>query len=139
MMVKVLNRLLKSHIKRSAAGEAELHRWRVLTLNRVWPFNYMLGVYLHKFVGDDNRQPHEHISRFLSIGLKGRYKEHVLVDGKEEIVIWKAPWIRTWKQRFHKITLVNPDEPCWTFTAVLINIDDHKMLLARNASLPPEN
>ncbi len=94
-----------------------LYRWTLVHLGR-------LGrVYLHKFVGNDwSLDAHDHPKRFTSIGLRGRYVEHVfrpdLWTGRWSSRVFTAPWFRTFRlTHAHRITMT-PGETCWTLCIV---------------------
>lgn len=86
-----------------------LFRWTIL---RIGDF----AVYLHHFVGDDwARDFHDHPKRFVSIGLKGQYREET-PDGSR---IYKAPWIRTFPAtHIHRLMMIDGGG-CWTLVIVL--------------------
>lgn len=88
-----------------------LHRWHLLRLPR------KMRVYLHKFVASDwSRDHHDHPKRFISIGLKGRYREEILDPQSDHIreVAYVAPWIRTFRaSHIHRLRMI-PGETCWT-------------------------
>ena len=101
-----------------------LVRW---TLLKLWGG---IGLYLHHFVGDDwSLDLHDHPKRFISVGLKGSYREATptpatscdaaaLLTG----VTWRtyrAPWVRTFPaEHIHRIELID-GRPCWTLVLVL--------------------
>jgi hypothetical protein len=101
-----------------------LVRWTLLSL---WSG---IGLYLHHFVGDDwSLDLHDHPKRFVSIGLKGRYREGTPTpETSDDIaalftgVTWRtyrAPWVRTFPaEHIHRIELVD-GRPCWTLVLVL--------------------
>lgn len=96
-----------------------LFRWTLLKLPKG------IGIYLHKFVGDDwSLDLHDHPKRFISIGLYGCYFEH-LPDGT--VVPYVAPWIRTFPaEHRHRISISGTPQdtdrlPCWTLVIVLWN------------------
>lgn len=88
-----------------------LYRW---TLARF----FGIGVYLHKFVGDDwSVDLHDHPKRFISFGLWGAYMEHT-PDAPPRI--YRAPWIRSFPAtHVHRLTGPTPEHPCWTLVIVL--------------------
>jgi hypothetical protein len=91
-----------------------LVRWTLLKLPRG------IGVYLHKFVGDDwSWDMHDHPKRFVSIGLKGAYRE--LTPSNDVIGhIFRAPWLRTFPaEHVHRIELLPDRRCCWTLVVVL--------------------
>lgn len=73
------------------------------------------SVYLHKFVGDDwSRDLHDHPKRFITIGLRGAYRE-TTPEGKR---LWRAPWIRMFEgAHTHRVEL-SGITPCWTLVIV---------------------
>ncbi len=85
-----------------------LYRWVILSTR--W-----LGVYLHRFVGDDwSRDLHDHPKRFVSIGLAGGYTETTPKGSRE----YRAPWIRSFPaEHIHRISLARYPE-CWTLVIV---------------------
>jgi hypothetical protein len=89
-----------------------MYRWTLLKLPRG------VGVYLHKFVGDDwSRDLHDHPKRFVSVGLSGRYVEH-RPDGSSRAYV--APWVRSFPaEHVHRIVLFPDRRPCWTLVLVL--------------------
>lgn len=76
-------------------------------LRRWWLTNRIpekCKVYLHNFLRDDeDRAPHDHPSDSLSIGIWGRYKEH-MADGSIKI---RYPFIPVWRKAtdYHRIEL----------------------------------
>lgn len=94
-----------------------LRRWTLATTR--W-----FSVYLHHFVGDDwSLDLHDHPKRFISIGLKGAYREETKRPDSfsmaTQVREYRAPWVRTFPaQHIHRITLVN-GQPCWTLVIVL--------------------
>lgn len=86
-----------------------LYRWQIF---KKWGY----GIYLHKFVGNDwSKDLHDHPRRFISIGLKGQYFEHL--DGGL-MHIYSAPWIRAFPpEHKHRITL-DKGTVCWTLVIV---------------------
>jgi hypothetical protein len=87
-----------------------LVRWTILKL---WGGR---GVYLHHFVGDDwSSALHDHPKRFISVGLRGRYRETTPTGER----IYIAPWVRTFPATHtHRITLIDGRD-CWTIVVVL--------------------
>jgi hypothetical protein len=105
-----LNRLFRmEEINGAERCPTYLFRW---TLVRFRSF----AVYLHHFVGDDwARDLHDHPKRFISIGLRGRYKEET-PSGER---IFRAPWIRSFPAtHVHRILMVD-GSTCWTLVIVL--------------------
>ncbi len=72
-------------------------------------------VFLHRFIRSDYAQDmHDHVARFISIGVRGRYVE-LTPDGEME---WRAPWIRTFPaNHIHTIKLY-PNETAWTMVII---------------------
>jgi hypothetical protein len=106
-----------------------MYRWTLLKL----PGG--VGVYLHKFVGDDwSLDMHDHPKRFISVGLRGSYVEHYQhtrrlgLDGRVETYersrVYSAPWVRSFPaEHTHRLALIPDDNgkraPCWTLVVVL--------------------
>ena len=86
-----------------------MYRWVVAARERG-------KLYLHKFIGDDWAiDLHDHPKRFVSIGVWGRYIEHLDDDA---VKIWTAPWVRSFTaEHCHRLTLA-PGETCWTLVWV---------------------
>jgi hypothetical protein len=85
-----------------------LFRWTILKFRG-------RGIYLHHFVGDDwSLDLHDHPKRFISIGLKGWYREETPSSQCE----YHAPWLRTFAaEHIHRLTV--PSKNCWTLVIVL--------------------
>lgn len=95
-----------------------LIRWTLLKLTGG------IGVYLHKFVGDDwSLDFHDHPKRFVSIGLSGGYIEETPALFSEHLPnrkYFRAPWVRTFPaEHVHRIMLLPSRRPCWTVVVVL--------------------
>ena len=92
-----------------------LHRWIL------WRGQNGRGVYLHEFIANEPRDPHDHPKHFISIGLKGRYQEiqHAAdYPDRWKTVEYRAPWIRRFRpDHVHRIEL-RPGETCWTLAIV---------------------
>jgi hypothetical protein len=90
-----------------------LYRWTLLK----WRGR---GVYLHHFVGDDwSLDLHDHPKRFISIGLKGGYREERLASHGITFEVFEAPWIRTFPAvHSHRLTMIDGGD-CWTLVIVL--------------------
>jgi hypothetical protein len=73
-------------------------------------------IYLHKFVADDwSLDLHDHPKRFITIGLRGQYREFTASESK----VYRAPWIRSFPaEHAHRLTKID-DKPCWTLAIVL--------------------
>lgn len=105
-----------------------LVRW---TLLKLWGGR---SVYLHHFVGDDwSLDLHDHPKRFVSIGLKGSYREGTPTDPASDDVAalftgvtwqtYRAPWLRTFPARhIHRIELLEDRLACWTLVIVLKSV-----------------
>lgn len=103
-----------------------LRRWTLAKAR--WPFEF--SIYLHHFVGDDwSLDLHDHPKRFVSIGLKGAYREGTPTPATSRDitaimtgVTWRtfrAPWVRTFPAaHIHRIELIQA-QPCWTAVIVL--------------------
>ena len=94
-----------------------LYRWHL------WRTRWF-RVYLHHFVGDDwSMDLHDHPKRFISIGLKGWYREwrpcKVCGGARcERPTVYRAPWIRSFPaEHIHRIE--TPSKSCWTLVIVL--------------------
>jgi hypothetical protein len=112
-----------------------LHRWALFQPRRPKWLWRGFGIYLHKFVGDDwSRDLHDHPKRFISIGLKGSYREWTFneraatcpcPEEHEHIMAtdYHAPWVRTFPaSHIHRIVLVDDRQPCWTLVIVLWHV-----------------
>lgn len=86
-----------------------LYRWTLLKLGK-------RGVYLHHFVGDDwSLDLHDHPKRFISVGLRGQYRE----ETPNGVRIYRAPWIRTFPAKhIHRISMIDGGD-AWTLVVVL--------------------
>lgn len=84
-------------------GCPTLRRWTLLDTR--WG-----NLYLHRFVGDDwSLDMHDHSSRMVSIGLRGRYLEETPTGSR----VWTAPWCRTFPATWvHRVRLLTPT--VWT-------------------------
>lgn len=109
---KLLCRLFRYEPISSGTGVPSIYRWYLFSLGTV-------RVYLHHFVADESRDPHDHPKFFVSIGLAGAYVE-VLGSGdpewKRPLRIYRAPWVRWFgAEHVHRIML-HPSYPrgAWT-------------------------
>ena len=90
-----------------------LLRWYLL------PENRFFRVYLHKFVGDDEREAmHDHPRASFSILFRGRYREitPVSLDDKqnEQVRIYRAiSFIYRRAEHIHRVELID-GKPAWT-------------------------
>lgn len=79
MLERILMTLFKyEEINGAHRCPTYLHRWTLFQPR--WPKALWkgFGIYIHKFVGDDwSRDLHDHPKRFISIGLRGQYREEV--------------------------------------------------------------
>ena len=109
-----------------------LHRWTLFQPRMPKWFWRGFGIYLHKFVGDDwSLDLHDHPKRFISIGLKGAYREltpsFASLDDDDDLnhvrTIYRAPWVRTFPaDHIHRIELLEDRRPCWTLVIVLRHV-----------------
>lgn len=86
-----------------------LYRWQIFK-------RFGRGVYLHHFVGDDwSLDLHDHPRRFISIGLRGQYRE----ETPGGVRIYRAPWMRSFPaEHIHRISMIDGGQ-CWTLVVVL--------------------
>jgi hypothetical protein len=102
-----------------------LYRWTLFQPRRPRVLWRGFGVYLHHFVGDDwSRDLHDHPKRFISIGLKGAYRE--IVGAGSDLCgferVYRAPWIRTFPaSHIHRLSMINGGD-CWTLVIVLRSV-----------------
>lgn len=117
----LLTRVFPTALKMNGDGVPEVRRWKVFGVGYLPFVDKAPAIYIHKFMADDTRPHHDHACWFLSVGLKGRYLEHVF-SGTEvpKLVEWSAPWVRVWHKRTHRITMY-PNEVCWTIAFALLN------------------
>jgi hypothetical protein len=70
------------------------------------------SVFFHHFIGADwTRDPHDHPTDFVSIGLRGYYVESVWDRSGTKLYErkWQAPWIRTFPAtHIHRTEKVDP-------------------------------
>lgn len=112
--MKILNRLLGAPEEINGANRCPtyLYRWTLLKWGK-------RGIYLHHFVGDDwSLDLHDHPKRFVSIGLRGQYREQTPAGFR----IYRAPWLRTFPaDHVHRLSMINGGE-CWTLVIVLKSV-----------------
>lgn len=111
-MSRILDRVFRrEEVNGGGTCPTYLYRWVLLKLPRG------VGIYLHKFVGDDwSLDYHDHPKRFISAGLRGEYTEHY-PDGTSRV--YRAPWLRTFPANHtHRLTGPTPEHPCWTLVLV---------------------
>jgi hypothetical protein len=95
-------------------GDRYLLRWYVI------PRNPWLNVYLHKFLHDDeDRALHDHPWWFVSVMLKGEYREIVGDAVDQDLLFRRAPSIAFRRARHaHRVVLSKllggGSLPCWT-------------------------
>jgi hypothetical protein len=111
-----------------------LYRWTLFQPRRPRWFWRGFGIYLHKFVGDDwSRDLHDHPKRFISVGLKGAYREATPAPMNTCDVVelytglrwrtYRAPWLRTFPAtHIHRLELLEDRRPCWTLVIVLRSV-----------------
>jgi hypothetical protein len=135
MIERLLDRLFRrEEIDGNDRCPVYLIRWTIFQPRRLRKFWRGFGIYLHKFVGDDwSLDLHDHPKRFISIGLKGAYREATPIAPHERGIAalytgltWKtfrAPWLRTFPaNHVHRIELLEDRRPCWTFVIVLTHV-----------------
>lgn len=85
-----------------------LYRWTLLSIG--W-----LKVYLHHFVREDwSKDLHDHPKRFVTIGLRGKYRE-ITAEGEK---VYRAPWIRSFPaEHAHRLEMIEGGT-CWTIAIV---------------------
>ena len=99
-------------------GQPALRRWTLLR------FASGRAIYLHHFVGSDQRDLHDHPKVFVSIGLRGGYVEERPAFprwwprvGILERARYRAPWVR-WFRPSHVHRLRVTPKGCWTLAFV---------------------
>ena len=114
MMYRLMN-LLKNICKPDFVLDGYLNRWHLL------PRNSYFNVYLHQFVGDDDRWYHDHPYHSLSLLLSGEYKEYILIEshhGDETIKLATRRWHKgpklIWRNALCMHRLEIFDAPVWT-------------------------
>ncbi len=119
-----MNWLLKHDVQTDQSGSILRYRWTLFEPPSWLP--YGLAVYVHKFVGGDERM-HSHSAPFISIGLRGAYAEQRVdfVRHREDGVtrfkrsrdterVYTAPWVRFFPaDSIHRVQPVG-GAPCWT-------------------------
>ena len=119
MLIRILNRLFH-HELFDGDGRCEyMDRWDIAKLAG-------FAVYLQRFLASDwSRDPHDHPRPFVSIGLWGRYTEHIYhrpptwVPDEErpwivQEVEYRAPWVRWIRPTHTHRVVLEPGETCWT-------------------------
>jgi hypothetical protein len=88
-------------------GESKARMVKWTLISTPW-----FSIFFHKFNGPDwTRDPHDHPTDFLSIGLKGSYVETVYDSEGNELYqrAWHAPWVRTFPAtHIHRTSSVGP-------------------------------
>jgi len=133
-MTSLLNRLFTlEEINGGHRCPTYLYRWTLFQPRRPRWFWRGFGIYLHNFVGDDwSLDLHDHPKRFISIGLKGAYREATPApmasrDFAELYTglswrTYRAPWVRTFPaDHIHRLELID-GRPCWTLVIVLRSV-----------------
>lgn len=109
--MSLLNRLFGQAEEINGRGRCPtyLFRWTLLK----WRGR---SVYLHHFVGDDwSRDLHDHPKRFISVGLRGAYREETPSGTR----VYSAPWIRSFPaEHIHRLSMIGGRD-CWTLVVVL--------------------
>lgn len=83
-----------------------LYRWYL------WPRNRFCNLYLHKFLrDDDDRALHDHPWWFISVLLKGTYRE-VLSDQVQ--TTWRKRLSIVFRPATHRHRVVIGTDTCWT-------------------------
>lgn len=129
----VLNRLFAVEaINGANRCPTYLYRWTLFQPRRPRWLWRGFGVYLHQFVGDDwSLDLHDHPKRFISIGLRGAYREETpgveWYEGKDDAPsqsrVYRAPWVRTFPaSHIHRLSLLEDRRPCWTLVIVLRSV-----------------
>lgn len=121
--MRVLDRLFGKPEEINGANRCPtyLYRWHILKTR--W-----FKVYLHHFVGDDwSLDFHDHPKRFVSIGLKGWYREFTypktaggllqISTDVPNIRDYHAPWFRSFPAT-HIHRIATPSGSCWTLVIV---------------------
>ena len=81
-----------------------LKRWTLVSI-KGWE------LYLHHWLNDDwSTHHHDHSRSMLSIGVWGRYTEHVLDQPPRR---WRAPWVR-WFPAAHRHFITLDTSTVWT-------------------------
>lgn len=103
----------KPHYVIGGADNPYLYRWNIIPRNRLF------GIYLHKFMrDDDDRALHDHPWSFLSIMLRGQY-----VEFTDKGSVLRTAGSIAFRRGTHKHRIVLPREivdgirkpvPCWT-------------------------
>ena len=92
-----------------------LYRWRVWGGSVSRGYKSGRAIYIHHFVGNDwSLDLHDHPKRFISIGIKGSYRE-ITKTGDHW---YRAPWIR-WFPATHAHRIETPPAGCWTLAITL--------------------
>lgn len=130
MLFRVLSRLFTlEEINGGQRCPTYLYRWTLFQPRRPRWLWRGVGVYLHRFVGDDwSRDFHDHPKRFVSIGLCGHYVEETpvgpIAEGRPlswapQFRVFTAPWFRSFPAtHIHRLSLLD-GRPCWTLVIVL--------------------
>lgn len=98
----------KPHFVIGGADNPYLLRWFLI------PRNHLLNIYLHKFMrSDDDRALHDHPWWFVSMILKGSYREILSEDS--QLVVLRCRWSIAFRRATHRhrVELID-GASCWT-------------------------
>lgn len=99
MFKKIIDKLFLVKEISSQLGELHFRRWRLI--NTPW-----FSLCLHKiFLGDEDKHCHDHPWNFISLILKGGYKEYYPNGSFRKFTFGKLNWKPA--GFFHKIELLN--------------------------------
>ena len=120
---RILDRFFRHERIGASPDEPSLHRWIV------WRKPGFGGgprdgtaVYIHHFVADEQREPHNHPKKFATIGIWGGYREFVYDPlsgaGPVERNRYRAPWFRRFDARHTHRVVMDECRTCWTIAWV---------------------
>ena len=110
-VIRLLDLLFRREIIGLRGQEPYLTRWIVYRRRNG------AGLYVHRFIGDDSADSHDHPKHFTSIGICGSYDEEVF-EPEHRWVHHRAPWFRSFPPSHrHRICLID-GEPAWTIVKV---------------------
>ena len=113
-LTRILDRLFEKRCIQHD-GTTVLYRWYVKRMSRGG------AVYIHHFVRSDGREMHDHPKAFITIGLKGGYREASAEPGDLSRIshtLYRAPWIRRFPPHYIHRVMLEDDETCWTIALV---------------------
>jgi hypothetical protein len=115
---KIFNRLFRIKGHSGLGRPTHLFRWTLLRIG--W-----LGIDVCHFVGDDALSDmHDHPQPFISIGLKGQYKEWTPNGAR----IYRSPWFQSFPATHtHRITMIDGGD-CWALVIHLKGTHDWGLL-----------